>query len=204
VPEPLELESSGGVVLEAEIAESTVAERAAMVLCHPHPQFGGTMRSLVISALFADLPAAGVTCLRFNFRGVEASTGTYDEGGAERDDVLAAVQLLAGRSHAPLVLTGWSFGADMALAVHDESIAGWLAIAPPLRFASDLGDLAVDPRPKHLALAEHDEFRAPAEVIDQTSGWSTTTVEIVPGASHFFVGRTDHLVATARSFVDRV
>ncbi len=162
------------------------------------------MRSLVISTLFADLPAAGVTCLRFNFRGVESSSGTYDEGRRERDDVRSAVTALAARTAAPLVLTGWSFGADMALSVHDEAVVGWLAIAPPLRFASDLTDLADDPRPKHLALAQHDEFRDPAEVVDATAAWEATTVEIVPGASHFFVGRTDRLVATARAVVDRL
>ncbi|MFO7591749.1 MAG: alpha/beta family hydrolase [Acidimicrobiia bacterium] len=202
--ERLELPSSDGVVLEAELATSTVAERAAMVLCHPHPQFGGTMRSLVISELFGALPAAGVTCLRFNFRGVESSTGAYDEGRGERDDTHTAVRALAGTSDAPLVLTGWSFGADMALSVRDDQIVGWLAIAPPLHFASELDALAGDPRPKHLALAEHDEFRAPAEILEQTEGWASTTVEVVPGASHFFVGRTDRLVAAAQEFVERV
>jgi len=204
VTEPLELLSSEGVVLEAEIAPGVGAERAAMVLCHPHPQFGGTMRSLVISTLFSALPAAGVTCLRFNFRGVESSTGAYDEGRSECDDVRAAVRELVDRSDAPLVLTGWSFGADMALSVPDHAIAGWLAIAPPLRFASAGVELATDLRPKHLALAEHDEFRAPAEVVAQTNAWTATTVEIVPGASHFFVGSTDHLVAAAQAFVERV
>ncbi len=202
--EPLELGSTDGVVLEAELAPATAPERASMVLCHPHPQFGGTMRSIVISTLFSDLPASGVTCLRFNFRGVESSTGVYDEGHSEPDDVRAAVHALARRSNAPLILTGWSFGADMALSVRDHAICGWLAIAPPLRFAVDLTELATDPRPKHLALAEHDEFRPPSEVVEATAGWAATTVEVVPGASHFFVGRTDRLVATARAVVDRV
>lgn len=201
--EPLELPSGDGVVLEAEMATSTATERVAMVLCHPHPQFGGTMRSLVISELFAALPAAGVTCLRFNFRGVESSTGSYDEGRGEQEDAYAAVRALAGRTEAPLVLTGWSFGADMALSVRDERIAGWFAIAPPLHFASALAGLATDPRPKHLVLAEHDEFRAPAEILAKTEGWASLTTEVVPGASHLFVGRTDRLVVAARAFVDR-
>ena len=204
MPEALEITSTDGVVLEAELETATVAERAAMVLCHPHPQFGGTMRSLVISALFGDLPGAGVTCLRFNFRCVEASTGSYDEGRGERDDVAAAVATLTARSTHPLFLAGWSFGADMALSVHAEQVIGWLAIAPPLRFASGLDALANDPRPKHLALAQHDEFRAPSEIVEATADWAATTVEVVPGASHFFVGRTDRLVAAARAFVDRL
>jgi uncharacterized protein len=177
-----------------------------MVLCHPHPQFGGTMRSIVISALFGALPDAGVTCLRFNFRGVEASTGTHDDGRGERYDVEAALQALVDEvgTDLPLVLTGWSFGADVALSVLSPDLDAWFAIAPPLRFTTALDAVAADARPKLLALAEHDEFRAPAEVIDDVAGWSGTTVEIVPGASHFFVGRTDRLVAIARDAVDHL
>ena len=67
------IHTSDGVALEAEFAAPTDAPtRAAMVLCHPHPQYGGTMRSIVISALFEALPRAGVACLRFNFRGTDA------------------------------------------------------------------------------------------------------------------------------------
>ena len=57
-----------------------------MVLCHPHPQYGGTMRSIVIGALFDALPPRGVACLRFNFRGVEGSEGAHDFGNLERVD----------------------------------------------------------------------------------------------------------------------
>src|SRR5438552_3863528 len=66
---PLTLATRDGVALEAEQATPEGASRASVVLCHPHPQYGGTMRSIVISALFDALPAAGFTCLRFNFRG---------------------------------------------------------------------------------------------------------------------------------------
>jgi uncharacterized protein len=194
-----------GYRLEAELAVAE-PERCGMVLCHPHPQYGGTMRSIVISALFSALPAAGVTCLRFNFRGVEGSEGSHDEGRGERQDVLAAVRdlrsLLAPTS--PLVLTGWSFGADVALSVIDDGIDAWYAIAPPLRFASALDELAGDPRPKLLALAEHDEFRSPTEVAEVAAAWTATEIEVVRGASHFFVGRTDRVVELAAGLVGRL
>ena len=85
--ESLSLQTTDGVTLEAEravpagLADAT--SRASVVLCHPHPQYGGTMRSIVIGALFDALPAIGCTVLRFNFRGVERSTGTHDEGRNE-------------------------------------------------------------------------------------------------------------------------
>jgi alpha/beta superfamily hydrolase len=177
-----------------------------MVLCHPHPQYGGTMRSIVISALFADLPDAGVDCLRFNFRGVEGSGGAHDQGDAERADVVAAIDALVPQLEpgAPLVLAGWSFGADMALSVADARVAAWLAIACPLRSARDPGVVGRDPRPKLLVLAEHDEVRAPDEIRAEVGGWTNTGIEVVRGASHFFVGATDKLVALARDYVGRV
>jgi alpha/beta superfamily hydrolase len=209
--EPRALSCVDGAVLEAEYAAATGAARAAAVLCHPHPQYGGTMRSIVISALFDALPERGISCLRFNFRGVERSTGTHGGGVDEVADVLAALDAIAadapGLVH-PLV--GWSFGADVSLAVTDSRIAGWVAIAPPLRFrqahpsGSSFGPVAADPRRKHLVLAANDEFRAPAEIEEEVAGWTRTTTEIVAGASHFFVGRTDRVVTAVDEFVGEI
>jgi uncharacterized protein len=205
---PVRVETADHVVLEGELATPTdgASPIAAVVLCHPHPLHGGTMRSIVISALFSALPDARVTCLRFNFRGVEASGGVHDEGDDERLDAIAAIDTLAGQipREIPLVLAGWSFGADVALSVQHPRVAAWLAIAGPLRSTHDLDALARDTRPKLLVLAQHDEIRAPADVETEVAGWLSTTVEIVPGASHFFIGTTDKLVVLARDFVSRV
>jgi alpha/beta superfamily hydrolase len=199
------LQTADGVALEAEWSAAGHA-RAAAVLCHPHPQFGGTMRSIVISALYEALPGRGISCLRFNFRGVEGSEGESTAGRAETLDVLAALDtagdLAAGAG--PLVLIGWSFGADMALATDDPRVAGWVAIAPPLRFraTADYDVVGADPRPKLLVLAAHDEFRTPPEIEDATRDWEATQTEVVAGASHFFIGRTERVVTLAGAFVD--
>ena len=199
--------TSDGIALEAELATPVDrASRAGMVLCHPHPQYGGTMRSIVISALFDALPRAGVTCLRFNFRGVENSEGAHDDGRGERLDAVAAVEVLDEElaSSVPLVLTGWSFGGDIALGTVHDRVAAWLAIAPPLRFHHDVDAVAQDARLKLLALAEHDEIRSPSSIVEMTASWVNTEIEIIGGASHFFVGRTDQLVTLATALVDRL
>ncbi|MGH8985152.1 MAG: alpha/beta hydrolase [Acidimicrobiia bacterium] len=203
---PLPLTTADGLTLEGEIERARGQPRAGLVLCHPHPQHGGTMRSIVISALFDALPRTGVTCLRFNFRGVEGSEGTYDDGNLERVDAETAVAFLEREIErpAPLVLAGWSFGADMALSVRSSAVTGWLAIAAPLRYVHDLGGLAADPRPKLLALAQHDEVRDPAEVVAEAETWANADVQVVGGASHFFMGRTDRLVELATAYVDRL
>ncbi len=189
-----------GLALEAEVERSD-REVGRVVLCHPHPLHGGTMRSLVISELFRLLPQAGFTCVRFNFRGVGASDGVYDDGVAERSDAQAAIDWLSTDTSVPCFLAGWSFGGDIALSVRGPAIAGWIGIAPPLRFTDDLTDFAADPRPKLLLLAEHDEIRAPADVMADAESWAALTVEIVLGASHFFIGRTDRLATLAQDWL---
>jgi hypothetical protein len=207
VPDCIAVTTSDGESLEAEIARAGGPARAMCVLCHPHPQYGGSMRSLVISELFRALPEAGITALRFNFRGVEASSGTWSEGKGERRDAAAAVALGASlEPDRPLLLAGWSFGADIALSTLDDRINGWIAIAPPLRYTNeaDVAAIADDARPKLLALAEHDEVRRADEISIIANTWNETHVVVVPGASHFFVGRTNRLVALSLDFVDRV
>jgi len=201
-PEPVELRCADGVALEAEWAAPVGAPRGTVVLCHPHPQYGGTMRSIVISALFGALPQAGYGCLRFNFRGVEGSGGTHGAGRDEVLDVEAALTAATGYGlDGVCAVVGWSFGADMALSTADPRIDGWVGIAPPLRFGDRVRAVAADPRPKHLVLAQHDEFRAPAEVEREVADWVATTAEVVPGASHFFVGRTDRVVTATATFL---
>ena len=103
-----------------------------VVLTHPHPQYGGSMHNHAIEALFAAMPQHGAATFRFNFRGVGTSQGSFDHGDAERLDVLAAVETvseLLGRDAHGVVLAGYSFGADVALALDHLSIAGWWVVA---------------------------------------------------------------------------
>lgn len=204
-PGPATLTTTDGITLEAEWAPATGSgdvPLAAVVLAHPHPAHGGDMRSLVTSELFRSLPDRGLDVLRFNFRGVGASSGHHEGGMAERADVAAAVAFAAATSpDVPLVLSGWSFGADVSLAVTDEAIAGWFAVAPPLRvLAADTLVAAGDPRPKVLAVPEHDEFNPPDRCVPIVAGWTNTTLEVVAGADHFLVGRTGVLVDALVAF----
>lgn len=197
---PLTLTAADGVTLEAE-ARVPEGAWAAAVLAHPHPLFGGSMRSIVPSVLFGALPDEGVACLRFNFRGVEGSGGAHGGGVAERLDVVAAVGALAGLAPGvPLVIVGWSFGADVSLAVTDGRLAGWCAVAPPLR--NHVGDMgaATDPRPKLLLVPERDQFRPPDSAREVVAGWVNTRLEVIPGADHFLAGRTDRVAAAALAF----
>ena len=196
--ERLRLTTDDAVGLEAELRVPAEPWGAAVVL-HPHPRQGGTMHSLVCAALFDALPASGVAALRFNFRGVGESDGSHGRGRDEAADVRAALDaLFPVIEGVPVITAGWSFGADVSLSVTDERIDGWLAVAPPLRVLP-IEDLAAghDPRPKVLAVPQHDEFCPPGAASAAVQSWVNTRVEVVPGANHFLVGRTDRVAALA-------
>lgn len=199
------LRTADGLALQAELAEASTP-RAAAVLTHPHPLHGGSMHATVVDALFQALPDAGVTCLRFNFRGVQGSQGRHGYGRDERSDVAAAVEALrASAPDVPMLLVGWSFGADVALSIDDARIAGWFAVAPPLRVLP-LEELVAGTtgRPVLLAVPAHDQFCPPADARQRTAGWTATTVEEIPMADHFLDGHLHRVVDLAQSFVDRL
>jgi alpha/beta superfamily hydrolase len=196
------IDTVDSVALEAEI-DVPNDRWAAAVLAHPHPSFGGDMHSAVTGWLFDALPKQGIATVRFNFRGVGGSGGEHDEGRAERLDVAAALELVAMFGEGPVVLAGYSFGADVSLCVVHPSVAGWYAIAPPLRTASGEMVAARDRRPKQLAVAQHDQFTPTDAARAQTAGWTNTQVDEIPGTDHFLAGGmavvADGLVEFARS-----
>lgn len=203
--EPLQLRAADGPVLQAEL--SVPAEPwAAVVLAHPHPTRGGNMRSLVTGSLFADLAGAGVAVIRFNFRGVEGSSGSYDHGLGEQHDIVAAIDALAPVTEGlPLVVSGWSFGADTSLAVTDQRLSGWAPVAPPLRFLEADGLAAGrDPRPKCVIMARHDQFRTPEEAEPLLERWLNVESHVVEGADHFFVGRTEKVAEIMLDWMRRL
>ena len=199
----LRLETEDGVDLEAEIAAPAPIDAAppagVVVVCHPHPSYGGSMHANVVEALFRSLPTAGAGALRFNFRGAGSSTGTHDEGRAERLDVGAAVAAVAKRwPDSPLLLAGYSFGADVALTVDAPQVAGWLAVAPPLRVVdrSEMRALT-DQRPKTMVAGTNDQFNPFADLAAAVAEVPTTTVKAAEGADHFFAVGLDDVVAAA-------
>lgn len=200
----LALEADDGVRLEADLATPSGPGLpwAAVVLCHPHPQFGGDRWSLVTSELFRLLPAEGVLSLRFDFRGAGGSGGEHSGGEGERLDVQAAVDHLAPLAPpgGPLVLAGWSFGSDLALSCTDERLAGWFALAPPLRFGA-FDAASADPRPKLLAVPEHDQLTPPEVVRERAEGWANTEQVVVEGADHLCAGRTTRVHELLSTFL---
>lgn len=200
--DPLALHTKDGLSLEAELAVPEAATAAAVV-AHPHPLYGGNMNNNVVGRLFSHLPTVGVACLRFNFRGVGGSAGQHGDGADEPADIVAAIDVLAERLPAvPLVIAGYSFGADVSLSVADDRASGWFAVAPPLRIVP-VEDMAAgsDPRPKLIISGTADEFRPPEQVRELVVEWPNCTVRAAEGAGHFFTTGMDSVTAAAADFI---
>lgn len=177
--------------LEAALRIATPA-RAAAVLAHPHPLHGGTLDNPVIFHADRALNQAGITTLRFNFRGTGSSQGVHDDGRGETDDVArAAIWLRGAAPGVPLFLVGYSFGALCSLryAVRNEPVAGVIAIGLPVRlFPLDEVDELTSP----LAVVQGsaDDFGPPDEVRTRVGNAAhPVDLRIIDGATHFFDGR---------------
>ena len=101
------------------------------VVCHPHPLHGGTLDNKVAYTLARVMNELGMVAVRFNFRGVGASAGTFDEGEGERDDVLAVADWAAREFGLPLSLAGFSFGGCMAVRATSDAGAVRLVVVAP-------------------------------------------------------------------------
>ncbi len=185
--ESVTLHTADGVALDGDQHLVPGAHLAA-VLCHPHPLYGGDRRSNVVEALFTALPAAGISVVRFDFRGAGRSEGTHDGKGLERLDVIAALDHLADCAPgAALVLCGYSFGAMVCSTVDDPRPAASVLIACPALPQATCGH---DARPKLVLVPQHDQFCTPDQARPQVAGWLSTTVVEIPSADHFLGGRT--------------
>ena len=146
-----------GITLEGRL--SVGAAPGGAVITHPHPLFGGDMANNVVWTAERALAARGMSALRFNFRGVGRSTGTYGGGLEEADDVAAALEFLKSRTPGPHYVVGYSFGAAVAGRALLQGLAadGAIFIAPPIAFM-DLSFLPRVPGLRLIVVGDRDEL----------------------------------------------
>ena len=175
-----------------------------VVVCHPHPQHGGTMHNKVAHTLARAFVRTGFAALRFNFRGTEKSEGVFDAGDGELSDALVAIEWIRARyPDAPLWVAGFSFGAAIAVkAAVATEVDGLISVAPAIsRFASGLKTQPACPW--LIVQGDQDELVDVDETVDWVDGLEPgPELLIIPEGEHFFHGRLLELREAVAAFVD--
>ncbi|BBO84292.1 alpha/beta hydrolase [Desulfosarcina ovata] len=170
----------------------------AVAVTHPHPLYGGDMFNPVVEAIVAAYQKHGFGTLRFNFRGTGKSTGTYDEGLGEQDDVVAAVDFLRDQGFDEIHLSGYSFGTWVnAMALQDRlSVRQLTMVSPPVAFMEFKSQIRL-PALSAVVTGSEDEIAPPHLIQPMIDEWNRhARFTIIQGADHFFFGFLDDLAAT--------
>jgi len=200
---------SAAIRLEGLLSnQEAIHLKGGVILCHPHPQHGGNMYNPVITTAAEAASQEGFLTLRFNFRGVGESEGSYEEGIGEREDVKAVIDYFYSKlkvANPLLVLLGYSFGAwvGLSVAVEDGRIGGVVGIAPPLEI---YGFKFMEKYKKRkLFVAGSQDPICPTSVL---KAWfrfleEPKSLAIIPGADHFFFSHTPLLIQPIREFLSK-
>ena len=201
---------SGELVLEGILA---IPEGAmplpTVIVCHPHPLYGGSMDNNVISSLCESLTQASLISFKFNFRGVGGSQGEFGQGTGEQDDVEAAISFMSTVKEVDserMGIAGYSAGAGFSLPVgfRDARIKALAAVSPPLSMF-DFDSLKSCPKPKLLISGSRDDLIPADQLLEfcQTCP-EPKECEIIEGADHFWWGYESGLADKVVAFFTKV
>jgi alpha/beta superfamily hydrolase len=183
---------SDGIEIEGLL--EWISEKGVIVT-HPHPLYGGDMHNPVVETTVEAFINHGFTTLRFNFRGVGGSQGSYDDGIGELRDLCNAFTFLAESGIHKIFLAGYSFGAwvNAHMSHKDATYAEMIMISPPVALM-DFTFLKKIPKLKLVVSGSRDEIAPALQIKKMLPAWNPdATVEIIPGADHFYSGYLDAL-----------
>ena len=187
----------GNIRLEGLFAHCSGSVGA--VISHPHPLMGGDMGNSIVEILAETLFAAGISTLRFNFRGGGQSTGSFDDGRGEQDDLLAAVAFMKEQGVRDILPAGYSFGAWVTAGIlNRKKLLPALLVSPPVAlFGFDFP--AYQGRVALIVCGDHDPY-SPAEQIKSVAAELACRLDIIPDTDHFFQSQEETLAASIDNF----
>jgi alpha/beta superfamily hydrolase len=193
--------------LEAILKEPKEVEtRGVVLVCHPHPLGGGTMHNKVVFRAAAGLLDAGLVALRFNYRGVGASTGTHDEGRGEKDDIRAALDFLSEKyPNQEITLVGFSFGSRFGTEVGmtDDRVARLISIGTPVDKYKDYEFLQSLKKPILFVHGDKDEFGSVPhvrELVESLPAEAQAKLVVFENCGHFFDEHLNELRETVKNW----
>lgn len=192
--------SNNQIELEAEYFQPKNYTRNPVVLiCHPHPQYGGNMHNNVVSAVFNKLIRNDIPSLRFNFRAVGQSTGTFSNGEGELTDVKACIDfLIKEKKHEKLVVCGYSYGAAIGCSTinYSNKVVCYIAISFPWDFMdSKYKELSQSKKPKLFIQGNQDTIANFSNFQEHFNYYyEPKKYKIIDGADHFYWGYENKIV----------
>ena len=196
---------AGALEVSVDLPDAADARAGYAIICHPHPLEGGTMHNKVVTMAARSLRELGLTTVRFNFRGVGASQGSYDNGRGETLDLLAVAQWAQqARPHHALWLGGFSFGSWIALlGARHLPVAQVISIAPPAG-RWDFSAVLPPACPWLVIQGEADDIVEPHAVYDWLARLNAKpTLVKMPDTDHFFHRRLMDLRGAIKNGVRR-
>ena len=194
--------ANGDLTLEGAVHLPATTPAPGVVVCHPHPQYGGDMENNVVLAACRALAERGCAALRFNFRGIGRSGGNFDPGQDAQDDARAALAHLRSLPEVDskrIGLIGYSFGAMVAAEVASGALQALALVSPPVGMA----DLRVAwGCPALIVAGDGDDF-APVDRLRTIAEPPGVELHIVAGADHFWMGYEDELGEPLAEFFGR-
>ncbi|MBX3291399.1 MAG: alpha/beta fold hydrolase [Acidobacteria bacterium] len=189
--------------LEAILKDPSVERRGVALVCHPHPLGGGTMHNKVVFRAAAGLNDAGLTVIRFNFRGVGLSTGVHNEIEGGVQDVRDALQFLAGEYPGEdITLAGFSFGSrtGMQVGMSDDRVKRLISIGTPVEKYNDYDFLTAVTKPILFVHGTEDEFCSVQSLRSLTDRIPHADVVLFENSGHFFDEHLQELRETVRDW----
>ena len=177
--------------------------RACAVVCHPHPLYGGTMDNKVVYTVARAFQQCGAPAIRFNYRGVGKSAGSYDEGRGETADALAVIAYARQRwPQAALWLGGFSFGGAVAVRAAGTAAPARLVLVAPAVTRLDVSGVPAPACPWLIVQGDADDMVPAADVLSWARALEPApAVTLLPGAGHFFHGRINELREAVLAFM---
>lgn len=201
---------STDIQLEAlQLIQREELSKGGIILCHPHPLYGGDMYNPIIETAAHVAWEEGFSTLRFNFRGVGESGGTYSDGIGEMEDVKAAMDYLFSKiknTNQFLLILGYSFGvrASFPVAVNDERVKGLIAIAPAIEF-DDLEYLKGCKKEKLFISGDEDSYCPPSKIRNLFERLDEPKhLFILPGIDHFFFSQHQSIIQPLQNFLRKI
>ncbi len=178
----------GNIKLEGCLRKNT--SQNAVIICHPHPLYGGNMDNPIVTTIADSFFEKGFTTLRFNFRGTCNSSGMFDNGKGEQDDIRAAISWLMENDYQKISLAGYSFGAKMNALVVSKGckIEDHIMVSPPVGFMN-FDDIKKMPCAGLIITGANDDI-APSKMVQKyINRWQIDPkYEVIEDCDHFYSG----------------